>query len=191
MKKIVSVFALFASMIASASVQAAGPVYGGVSFGSTSLPSSSTTAIGFFGGYKLDKSQTPFMRDLGTMSIEGHYTMLGEDSYSTGFAGIGTMSYKVKYASIGADAVALFPIKSMQNVSAFAKLGFASTSASASCSGTGVYAGAACTGVSSASGLVWGVGAQYDVDRQISVRAGYQTYASNVTTMYVAALYNF
>jgi opacity protein-like surface antigen len=191
MKKIVSVFALFASMIASASVQAAGPFYGGVSLGSTSLPTTSTTAIGFMGGYKLDRSQTSFMRDLGTMSIEAHYTMLGEDAYSTGFAGFGTMSYKVKYASMGVDAVALFPIKSVQNVSAFAKLGFANTSASTSCSGTGFYAGVGCTAVGSASGLVWGVGAQYDVDRQIAVRAGYQTYASNVTTLYVAALYNF
>lgn len=190
MKKIVSVFALFASMIASASVQAADPIYGGVSLGSSTLPSSSASAIGFFGGYKLDRSQTSFMRDLGTMSIEGHYTMLGEDKQTIGFAG-NTLTATSKISSIGIDAVALFPIKSVQNVSAFAKLGFASTSASVSCSGTGLYAGATCSGAGSASGLVWGFGAQYDVDRQISVRAGYQTYASNVTTLYVAALYNF
>ena len=169
------------------------PVYGGVSLGSSSLGNSSSgTAVGFFAGYKLNKSQTPFMGDKGSLAIEGHYTTLGSDTYSSGFGG-STFSVTAKYSSIGVDAVALFPIASVQHLSAFGKLGFASTSASISCSGTGAFAGVGCAGVAdpSTTGLVYGLGVQYDVDSKIGVRAGYQSYASDASTIYAAALYNF
>lgn len=192
MKKILAVTLL---SLAAAAPAFAGdsPVYAGVSFGSSTLPSSgSATSLGFLGGYKLDKSMTPaFMNNVGgTLAIEGQYTMLGEEKTSFSTFG-GTFTTTAKYSSIGADVVALFPIKSVEHLSAFGKLGFASTSSSATCSGTGAYAAYACSATANASGLVWGAGAQYDVDRSVSVRAGYQTYASNVTTLYAAALYNF
>ncbi len=200
MKKIASALLVSAAM-STAAFAADTPFYGGVSLGSTSLPSTSTTSFGIFGGYKLNRNQTPaFMNNLGgTLAIEAQYTSLGEDSFgftNPGFPAFGipasSWNAKVKYSSIGANVVALVPIKSVQHLSGFAKLGFASTSASLTCSGTGVYAGGAgCPAVGSTSGLVWGVGAQYDVDSNIGVRAGYQTYASDVSALYVAALYNF
>jgi len=50
-----------------------------------------------------------------------------------------------------------------------------------------------CAGVAdpSTTGLVYGLGVQYDVDSKIGVRAGYQSYASDASTIYAAALYNF
>lgn len=198
MKKLVAV-ALLSLAVATPAFAADTPFYGGISLGSTNLPSTSTTSFGFFGGYKLNQAQTPFMKNVGTLAIEAHYTTLGEDKFgftNPGFPGFpgtaGSWNVTAKYSSLGADVVALFPIKSVQRLSAFGKLGFASTSVSVTCTGSGVYAGGgACVSPSSSSGLVWGAGAQYDVDQKISVRGGYQTYASDVSTLYVAALYNF
>lgn len=147
--------------------------------------------MGALVGYKLDKSLTRFMGN-GSLAVEAHYDMLG--SYTTSFTTLSgfnfttfqpiytTVSSTTKISSMGADAVAMFPIPSVAKLSAFAKLGFASTSATTS---------GAVSGTSSVSGMVYGAGAQYDVTSKIAVRAGYQTYASDVSTIYAAAVYSF
>jgi len=108
-----------------------------------------------------------------TLALEGQYTSLGSDGYGDNFS------------SIGVDAVALFPIKSVQNLSVFGKLGINSISGNFSC-------GRFCSYTSSSS-LVFdlGFGAQYKLSREFSVRAGYQYYDSNFDAVYVAGVYNF
>lgn len=190
MKRVI-VAVLLSSMVVAPAFADNSPYYAGVSLGSSSLPASSTSAFGIFAGYKLDKSMTPFMNNVGTLAIEGQYTSLGSDTASTSFAG-NTLTATAQYSTIGVDAVAMIPIKSVNNLSAFGKLGFNDVSASTSCSGTGIYAGTACSySASSGINLGYGLGVQYNVNREFDVRAGYQSYASSVSTIYAAGIYNF
>ena len=180
MKKILAA-ALLATAVTTPAIAGDMPLYVGVTLGPSSVGNSSSFAIGGLVGYKLDKSQAPFM-GTGYLSIEGQYTMLGTDKY-TFFGG----SIEAKYASMGVDAVAVFPIPSVKNLSGYGKLGFNSISASITCTG-GLFG---CSGAAgSTSGLDYGVGVQYDMDKKLAVRAGYQGYASNASAFIASVLYS-
>lgn len=156
--------------VASPALAADSPVYGGVLIGPSSIASFSTTAVGVFAGYKLNNVKIPGMESL---ALEGQYTSLGSDGYGDNFS------------SVGVDAVALFPIRPVQNLSVFGKVGLNSISGNFSC-------GRFCSYTSS-SGLVFdlGFGAQYRLPHEFSVRAGYQYYDNNFDAFYVAGIYNF
>jgi opacity protein-like surface antigen len=146
------------------------PFYAGVSIGPSSIASSSSTAVGIFAGYKLENVK---MGGSGTLAIEGQYTSLGSDAYSDSFS------------SIGVDAVALFPIRTVRNLSVFGKLGLNSISGNFLCGNFCSY--------TSSSGLVFdiGFGAQYKLSPEFSVRAGYHYYDTNFDSFYAAGIYNF
>lgn len=190
MKKIFAAV-LLSFAIASPAIAGDTPFYAGVSLGSTSLPSTSTTALGIFVGYKFDKSDTPFMGDVGTLAVEGQYTTLGSDNVNAGFPG-NSFTATDNYYTLGVDVVAMFPIKPVKNLSVFGKLGFNNVNANSSCIGTGVYAGTTCSySASSGINLGIGAGAQYEINRDFAVRAGYQSYSSSISTVYAAGIYNF
>ncbi len=154
------------------------PLYVGLLVGPSSVGNSSALAIGGLVGYKL----APFM-NTGTISVEGQITSLGSDKYIS----LGR-TIDAQYTSIGVDAVAMFPLPNVKNVSVFGKLGIASTSSSVNCNGC---TGANIIGNTSVSNLVFGFGGQFAVDKHIAIRGGYQTYASNASNIYVAGIYNF
>lgn len=164
----VAVLLIFTSV--APALAATGPVYGGVSVGPSSIASSSSTAVGIFAGYKFENVR---MSSLGTLAMEGQYTSLGSDAYGDNFS------------SIGVDAVAFFPIRTVENLSLFGKLGLNSISGSFSC-------GSLCS-YSSSSGLVVdiGFGGQYKLSPEFGIRAGYQYYDTNFDAFYVAGTYNF
>lgn len=146
------------------------PFYGGLSFGPSSIASSSSTAIGVFAGYKLNNVN---IAGIGTLALEGQYTSLASNLYGDNFS------------SVGVDAVALFPIKTAQNLSVFGKLGLNSISGNFSCGNLCSY--------TSSSGLVFdlGFGGQYKLSPEFSIRAGYQHYDNNLSAIYAAGIYNF
>jgi opacity protein-like surface antigen len=146
------------------------PVYAGLLIGPSSIASSSSDAIGIFAGYKLENVR---MGQGGTLAVEAQVTSLGSDAWGDNFS------------SIGADAVALFPIQTAPNLSIFGKLGLNSISGSFSCGNRCSY--------SSSSGLVFdaGLGIQYKLTHEFSIRAGYQYYDTNFDAVYAAAIYNF
>ncbi len=182
MKKIIAT-ALLCSVVSAPAFAGSSPIYAGVMFGSTTVSSyNSMTSTGVYVGYKLDQ----------VLSVEGQYTKLGDVAAYSISNSSGTLDSKISLSSIGVNVVGTFPTKVVENLSVFGKLGFAKSNASLSCSGTGVYARVSCPAYSAAtSSLVYGLGAQYDVTKEIGVRAGYQTYASDTSSLYVSAQYNF
>jgi hypothetical protein len=156
--------------VAAPAFAAESPFYAGISLGSSDIESSSSTAVGAFLGYKL---QGITLGNSGSLAIEGQYTSLGSVAYSDHFS------------SLGVDAVAMLPISSVPNLSAFGKVGVNDISGDFHC-------GAVCS-YSKHSGLQLdlGFGAQYKFTPEFGVRIGYQYYDSNVDAVYAAAVFHF
>ncbi len=183
MNKIITAALLLSAVIATPAVAADLPIYVGGSMGTTTSSTQPMMTFGGLVGYKLDKSATPFMAS-GSLAIEGHYTSLGSASVDLG----ANSSYYITFQSMGVDAVAMFPISAVKNLSAFGKLGFATTSITYTYSTNGIDSTPI---TSAASSLVYGFGAQYDLDNKLAVRAGYQTYSALASNIYVSGIYSF
>jgi hypothetical protein len=169
MKKVLATL-LLAISVATPVFAAESPFYAGVSLGPSDLGSSSSTAVGAFVGYTLQGIK---LANTGSLAIEGQYTSLGSFTYSDHFS------------SFGVDAVAMFPISPVPNLSAFGKLGVNAI--------TGDYHCGTFCSYSKRSGpqLDFGFGAQYKFTPEFGVRLGYQYYASNISTIYAAAVFHF
>ncbi len=149
----------------------ASPLYAGVNAGYTTLG----VAFGGLVGYKIDPSLTPFMGK-GGLAIEGNYTMLGS---------VAILTTTLSFSSMGIDAVAMYPIEQVKNLSAFGKLGFARVGFSCS--------GPFCSFMPNVStmGLTYGGGGEYALSNNIAVRAGYLGSVSGSGMPYVSGIYNF
>jgi hypothetical protein len=169
MKKLFAAVLLAFSFAVSVSAQES-PFYAGVSLGSSDIGSSTSTAVGAFVGYKLQDAK---LAGTGSLAIEAQYTSLGSFTYSDHFS------------SFGVDGVALFPIGSVPNLSAFGKVGVNDITGDFRC-------GTFCS-YSKSSGLQldFGFGAQYKFTRDFGLRVGYQYYDSNISTIYAAAVFHF
>jgi hypothetical protein len=171
MKKILMLAAaLLAFSMAASAFADESPFYAGVSLGSSSIESSSSTAVGALVGYKL---QGVKLGGTGSLAIEAQYTSLGSITHSDHFS------------SFGLDAVGLFPISSAPNLSVFGKLGVNDIAGDFHCDATCSYS------KNSGLQLDFGFGAQYKFTRDFGVRVGYQYYDSNFDAVYAAAVFNF
>lgn len=168
MKNIAIVVALFAALITLPAHAANG--YIGLTAGQNKIDysgSKSTNAFGLFGGYSFNEY----------IAAELAYVNFG--SADTDIPG---SSIKGSVASL--VAVGSLPLS--REFSLFAKLGYASSSAEA-------------TGGSSQakSDITYGIGAQYNMEKVISFRVGYDNYkvfendSKNSALMSVSALYKF
>jgi opacity protein-like surface antigen len=120
--------------------------------------------IGVSGGYQIDKM----------FSVEAHYNSLNVTS------GDGS--------SIGVSGVALFPLKiqKVPQLSVFAKVGVERTTIKTSVT----FFGNTVTAKGTQTDLLVGGGAQYDIDKNLSARAGVNlTGESN--SVYVSGIYRF
>lgn len=169
MKKILAAVALALTMTASA-FAAESPFYASISLGSSDIESSSSTSVGALVGYTL---QGVKLGGTGSLAIEAQYTSLGSITYSDHFS------------SLGVDAVGLFPISTVPNLSVFGKAGVNDIAGDFHC-------GTFCS-YSKNSGLQldFGFGAQYKFTRDFGMRVGYQYFDSNFDTVYAAAVFNF
>src|SRR4051812_43101879 len=120
--------------------------------------------VGVLGGYQIDKM----------FSVEAHYSSLDVSS------GDGS--------SIGVSGVALFPLKiqKVPELSVFAKVGVERTTIKTSVTFFGTTVNAKAT----ETDLVVGGGAQYDFDKNLSVRAGVN-FTGESDSVYVSGIYRF
>jgi len=168
MKKIVAAMLLALSVAGPAVAES--PFYAGAMLGPSSIGSSSSTAIGVFGGYKIPDIK---LGGTGSLGIEAQFTSLG------------SMDYSDDFTTFGLDAIALFPLSGAPNLSLFGKIGINNISGDFRC---GPY----CS-YSSSSGLNLGLGfgGQYKFTREFSLRFGYQYYDTNFDALYAAAVFHF
>lgn len=180
MKKIVTA-ALLLSTVVAAPAFAAGAenLYVGAQVGSNSngAYSGSSSTIGFGGlvGYTIDKN----------WAAEASYHLLGKSTFPGG---------DVTTTALAAHAVYTYPVNNQ--ISVLGKIGFDSVSMKvnmpSTCFGGFCYGGGSST--ASSSGLSYGVAAQYSVDKQIGVRAGFDVYTvsgGSINSLYVGGVYKF
>jgi opacity protein-like surface antigen len=169
MKKLLAA-TLLASTLAAPAFADESPWYLGGSIGSSDIGSSSSTAVGVLLGYKL---QGVNLGGTGSLAIEGQLTGLGSTSYSD------------RFTSLGVDAVASFPIRPVPNLSLYGKAGLNNISGDFHC-------GTFCS-YSKSSGLQfdYGLGGEYRFTREFGLRVGYQSYDSDIDSVYATAVFHF
>lgn len=127
----------------------------------------------------LDKSDTGYKLQVGYqftpyVAVEGGYVDLGKEKYSATFTG-GTASATGKATGWNIDAVGILPIN--DSFSVFGKLGLIDAKVDLSATATGP-GGAATASVSSTDWKgTWGVGAGYNINKTVGLRAEYERFA--------------
>jgi OOP family OmpA-OmpF porin len=134
-----------------------------------------------------DDSDSAFKLQIGTrvnknFAIEGGYFNLGKFNYSATTVPVGTANASYKADGWNITAVGILPVG--EQFSVFAKLGgiYTQTKSSLTCSGA-----VTCTsGKDNKGGVVYGLGASYNLTKQTSIRAEYEVYdkvgADNIGT---------
>ncbi len=151
MKKI-AIAVLLSAFVAAPAVAAGG--YVGVNAGSASIDvsgTSSTTSFGVLGGYNFNEY----------FGAEVAYTNFGSKDYANG---------SIKSSAFGVSGVGSFPFN--EQFSVFAKVGFASTTTDFTVA-SGPFAGSASF---SKSDVTYGIGGQFNVNKQFGIRLGYDVY---------------
>ncbi len=156
MKKI-TIAILMSVFVAGPAVAAETGFYVGVNAGSAKIDEpgfESTTEYGLLGGYSFNQN----------FAGEVAYTNFGSKDYS------GLLTVKSNGFSV--SGVGSYPFNDMFSV--FAKIGLASTELKAS---------GAVGGSENNTDLTWGIGGQFNINRQIGIRLGYDLYkvGENVT----------
>ena len=173
MKKILAVAALLATAVAPAFAQGVKSYYGAVDFGSLSYPGS-PNAVTVSGGYRV----------VPNWAAEAGYALIGDSTTNTGF---GTIS--VRQSLLSLVAVYTHPLE--KNFSVFGKAGLGINNYSVS--GTGAFAGTSSS--STSINPIFGAGGQYDINRQVGVRAQYEILgsanSSSLSRVSIGATYNF
>jgi opacity protein-like surface antigen len=163
-KKLLAVALLLSAAVA-VPAHAESPVYAGVMAGDQYL--------GVLGGYQIDKM----------FSVEGHYAQVLHPNVA-----IPGGSIKTDTSMIGADVVVLLPwkVKQVPELTFFAKGGmdYVSSKVSTSSGGTTLEVSTKETKLS------LGAGAQYDVSKSFSARAGFGVMGYR-NDLYVAAIFRF
>ena len=183
MKKNLLVIALLSALTAPAFAE---DMYASIGLGSSAIPDdgSGITASGLsyslLFGYKINKN---FAAEVGYTSLLSSATMNGLSAGATG----SVTANGFEIAGIGS-----YPINDQFSV--FYRLGYASMSVTPNVSAPGYTNNTSQTN----AGLVYGPGIQYDINKQIGVRVGYNIYnlpGSNgdviINQPYVSASYGF
>lgn len=171
MKKILAV-ALLSTFVAAPTI-ALGEAYVGASVGSAAYTYSDTpdsvSSFGVIGGYGFSD----------TLAAEVAYKSFGE-SKITG------LTNKVSASAINLSLVGTMPLGDAYAL--FGKIGFASVTTKAS----------GLPNDKTAGNLSYGVGAQYNINKQIGIRAGYDIYkteygtgSANITDLSIGAIFKF
>lgn len=162
MKKLLAV-TLLSAAIAPPALAEDSPVYAGVVVGDQ--------YVGVLGGYQIDKM----------FSVEGHYATILHPDVS-----VGGTTIKTDTSMIGADLVALLPwkVQKVPELTFFAKGGIEYVSHKVTYSSTG-------TSISTKeTKLTLGGGAQYDVNKSFSARAGASVLGYH-KELYVSGIFRF
>ncbi|NOU01776.1 MAG: outer membrane beta-barrel protein [Gallionella sp.] len=172
MKKI----AIVALLSAFAAAPALAENYIGVNVGSAKIDlsgASNTSSFALLGGFGVNEN----------VAIEVAYTSFGKDNAANG---------SIKSKGVSFSGVGSYPIN--EQFSVFGKLGFASTTVDVTVL-TGPFAG---SGSSSKTGLTYGFGAQFNVNKQVGIRAGYDSYkigdsssSSDQNVMSIGGIFKF
>ncbi|MBA3903537.1 MAG: hypothetical protein C0522_07685 [Rhodocyclaceae bacterium] len=126
----------------------------------------------------LDKNDTGYKLQLGyqfnqNFAVEGGYIDLGKATYSASFTG-GSASASVKATGWNVAAVGILPINDAFSV--FGKVGTIDAKVEANVSASGP--GGTASGSASATKwkTLWGVGATYNISKQVGVRVEYEQF---------------
>ncbi len=141
---------------------------GSVSFSSASLQGTSfasPSSITVGGGYRFGQYSGV------VLSAEVGYSMISDSK-----ANFTNATVTAKSSAFAGYVVGTYAINNQYDV--FGKLGFANTSTDLS--GTG--AGAGLTGSSSKTNLAFGLGGNYNLDKQVAIRAQYENLGKNDVT---------
>lgn len=150
--KRLAIAVLLSVFVAGTAVAADTGFYAGVNAGSTKIDygaHESTTGFSLFGGYSFNEN----------FGAEAAYINFGSKDYLLG-------AYSAKSSGFSLSGVGSYPFNDQFSV--FAKLGFASTKLEESLLGL--------TASSTKSDVTWGVGAQFNINNQVGIRAGYDRY---------------
>jgi OmpA-OmpF porin, OOP family len=180
MKK-VFIAALLSVFIAAPAVAAdAGGIYAGVKMGPSDV-AGSTFGFGVYGGYNIDPNVTSRIEWGDFMSRVrfaggGEYTSFGSNTSNT----YGGVTYRA--SAIGAVLAATYPINSQFSV--IVKTGLARTTYDVTCSG--------CGGLSRTTfGLRYGAAGQYNLTRDIGLRAGLDFYPDGYSILSAGGVVQF
>lgn len=160
--------------------------YGGLSYGSVRTQVDSarinddlTGNLGFFtASTSSDTRDSGYRVFLGRsllswLDVEGYYADLGETRFDSTVTPTGTLSVNIKSKAYGLAALAgLSPLEGLR---LYGKLGVARGESKASPSSTGFVDTLGGVNVKR-TGAVWGLGAQYAITRQVSIRAEYDVH---------------
>lgn len=137
----------------------------------------STLGFGVYGGYNIDPGVTAKITSKVSFAGEGEYTNFGSNTYLLG------SNYKA-YA-IGAVVAATYIINPQFSV--IAKAGLARTTTDVTCAGCG----ATWNYTANTIGLRHGAAGQYNLTRQIGLRAGLDFYPDGYSMVSAGAVMKF
>lgn len=184
MKNIVFAALLSILVAAPAFAETDGGIYVGAKMGSSDV-GGNASGYGLYGGYAIDSSITSsitskseFTKNL-SFAGEVEYTSLGSNSTW----GVGGTYSTYKASAIGAVLAVIYPINSQ--FSAIVKAGLAQTTYELTCSG--------CSwGWNNTTiDLRYGIAGQYNLTKQIGIRAGYDAYPDGFSQLSAGAVFKF
>jgi len=127
-----------------------------------------------------DRSDTAYKLQLGyqinkNFAVEGGYVDLGKVTYAATVTG-GTLNVDVKSSGWNLAAVGILPLN--EQFSLFGKLGAIHATTKLGAQGTGVVSGWAEPGKESGWSANYGLGASYNINKQVAIRAEYERFDS-------------
>lgn len=126
----------------------------------------------------LDKSDTGYKLQVGyqftpNLAIEGGYVNLGKEKYSATFTG-GTASADAKASGWNIDALGIWPVN--DSFSVFGKIGLIDAKVELNATATGPGGSASASVSSTDWKSTWGVGASYNINKTVGLRAEYEQF---------------
>ena len=176
MKKIVIAMLLTVLVAAPAVAADAGGIYAGVKLGLSDVVGS-TLGFGVYGGYNIDPSVTAKITSKVSFAGEAEYTNFGSNTYFLGS--------KYSAAAIGGVVAVTYPIN--QQFSVIAKAGLARTTTDVTCAGCGPF----WNHTTNTIGLRVGAAGQYNLTRQVGLRAGLDLYPDGYSMVSAGAVIKF
>lgn len=165
-----------------------GKFYGAIDYGTLAMANwtlENPKSLSFSAGYHFSP----------IWAVEGGYTSVAESSFSSN--GTGNFTYSQSIWS--AAAVGTYAVNDTFEV--FGKLGLGIVSAKAAVTGTTTLNGVTNTSLSAnTSSVIYGIGAQYNVSKQVGIRAQYESLGKttpdsstglDLTRVSVGLVYNF
>lgn len=170
---------LAASSIAYAQVYVVGSVGSATFEGNKSDIDQELVAVGVTGlSSSLDKRDIGYKIQLGyqfnkNFAIEGGWVDLGKVSYAATFTG-GNANASAKASGLNVAAIGILPVN--ESFSVFGKLGFIDAKVSLNVSATGPGGSASGSASSTDWKTNWGVGATYNLNKQVGLRVEYDKF---------------